>query len=73
MIESIFSLYAVIPVSSLCSSVFKPVIPALMPESSHRDVKLWAGTALRLSTCAANRLPSMALDSGIHAGMTVFS
>jgi hypothetical protein len=40
-------------------------------ESRHRDVKLWADTSAQSSTCAAAKLPSMALDSGIHAGMTV--
>ncbi|MEI7868947.1 MAG: hypothetical protein WCI11_13740 [Candidatus Methylumidiphilus sp.] len=44
-----------------------------MPESSHKDVKLRAGTLPKSSTCASGKLPSMALDSGIHAGMTVFS
>jgi len=54
---------------SLYTSEFKPVIPAWMPESSHRDVKLWAYTSAQSSACAAVKLPSMALDSGIHAGM----
>ncbi|MEI7867617.1 MAG: hypothetical protein WCI11_06980 [Candidatus Methylumidiphilus sp.] len=43
-----------------------------MPESSHKDVKLRAGTLPESSTCASGKLPSMALDSGIHAGMTAF-
>ena len=43
-----------------------------MPESSHKDVKLRAGTLPKSSTCASGKLPSMALDSGIHAGMTAF-
>ncbi|MGZ8190061.1 MAG: hypothetical protein ACXWTS_02400 [Methylococcaceae bacterium] len=42
-----------------------------LPESSHRDVNLWVYTSAQSSTCAAAKLPSMALDSGIHAGMTV--
>jgi hypothetical protein len=46
------------------------VIPAGMPESSHKDVNLQAGTTSRSSTCATDKLPSLALDSGIHAGMT---
>ena len=49
------------------------VIPAWMPESSHKDVSLGAGNLPESSTCASGKLPSMALDSGIHAGMTVFS
>jgi hypothetical protein len=52
--------------------VFKPVIPAWMPESSHMDVKLSASTSPQSSTCKVAKLPSMALDSGIHAGMTTF-
>ncbi|MEI7868566.1 MAG: hypothetical protein WCI11_11790 [Candidatus Methylumidiphilus sp.] len=43
-----------------------------MPESSHKDVNLWVGTLPESSTCASGKLPSMALDSGIHAGMTTF-
>ena len=46
------------------------VIPAWMPESSHKDVKLRAGNSPDSNTCANGKLPSMALDSGIHAGMT---
>jgi hypothetical protein len=41
------------------------------PVSSHREVKLWIGTSLRSRVCEPIKLPSMALDSGIHAGMTV--
>ncbi|MEI7867532.1 MAG: hypothetical protein WCI11_06545 [Candidatus Methylumidiphilus sp.] len=44
-----------------------------MPESSHKDVKLWVGNSPESNICASGKLPSMALDSGIHAGMTVFS
>ncbi len=46
------------------------VIPAWMPESSHRDVNLSIGTELRSSSGKAVKLPSMALDTGIPAGMT---
>ncbi len=62
------------------------VIPAWIPESSHRDVNLSIGTELRSSSGKAVKLPSMALDpatapcvalppasmqsTGIHAGMT---
>ena len=49
-----------------------PVIPAGMPESSHRDVKLSANTSAQLSIGANAKLPSVALDSGIPAGMTAF-
>ncbi|GEM_PF-62131 len=49
-----------------------PVIPAWMPESSHKDVNLRVGALPESSTCASGTLPSMALDSGIHAGMTAF-
>jgi hypothetical protein len=48
------------------------VIPAWMPESSHREVKAEVGYALRISAKYPGRLPSMALDTGIHAGMTFF-
>ncbi|TAL41542.1 MAG: SDR family NAD(P)-dependent oxidoreductase, partial [Methylovulum sp.] len=41
-----------------------------LPESSRREVSLWAGTSSESSTCASDKLPSMALDSGIPAGMT---
>ncbi len=50
----------------------RPVIPAWMPESSHKDVNPGAGNLAKSSTCASGKLPSMALDSGIHAGMTAF-
>ncbi|MEI7867099.1 MAG: hypothetical protein WCI11_04340 [Candidatus Methylumidiphilus sp.] len=43
-----------------------------MPESSHKDVNLGVGHLPKSSTCASGKLPSMALDSGIHAGMTAF-
>ena len=46
------------------------VIPAWMPETSHRDVKLWSGMEPKSSRRGIARLPSLALDSGIHAGMT---
>ncbi|MCX7112808.1 MAG: hypothetical protein NTX45_22340, partial [Proteobacteria bacterium] len=36
-------------------------------------VNLGAGNFTKSGTCASGKLPSMALDSGIHAGMTVFS
>jgi len=65
---------AMVPVSerlSLYTSASKPVIPAWIPVSSHREVKLWIGTSLQSSVCKPIKLPSMALDSGIHAGMTV--
>ncbi|MCX7110510.1 MAG: hypothetical protein NTX45_10355 [Proteobacteria bacterium] len=48
----------------------QPVIPAWMPESSHKDVKLGVATKPFSNTYATDKLPSMALDSGIHAGMT---
>jgi hypothetical protein len=38
----------------------------------HMDVKLSADTSCRSSFCMASKLPSMALDSGIPAGMTTF-
>ena len=40
------------------------------PESRHREVKLPANTGLQSNTDETGKLPSMALDSGIHAGMT---
>ncbi|MEI7867049.1 MAG: hypothetical protein WCI11_04085 [Candidatus Methylumidiphilus sp.] len=43
-----------------------------MPESSHKDVNLGVGHLPKSSTCASGKLPSMALDSGFHAGMTAF-
>jgi len=48
----------------------QPVIPAWMPESSHKDVN--PGVAIKpfSNTYATDMLPSVALDSGIHAGMT---
>jgi len=51
--------------------VFKPVIPAWMPESRHKDVKPRADIALQSNASVARKLPFMALDYGIHAGMTV--
>ena len=47
------------------------VILAGMPESGHMDVNLSIGTSLRSNSCIATKLPSMALDTGIHAGMTI--
>jgi len=46
------------------------VIPAWMPESSHKDVNLVVAIKPFSNTYATDKLPSMALDSGIHAGMT---
>ena len=46
------------------------VIPAWMPESSHKDVNLGVATKPFSNTYATDKLPSVALDSGIHAGMT---
>jgi len=46
------------------------VIPAWMPESSHKDVSLGVAIKPFSNTYATDKLPSMALDSGIHAGMT---
>jgi hypothetical protein len=48
------------------------VIPAGMPESSHMDVNLPANTFTQASSDANINLPSLALDSGIPAGMTAF-
>ncbi len=55
--------------------------PAGKPISSQKlvlstdegDVKIRSGTFLQTSTDITGTLPSMALDSGIHAGMTVLS
>ncbi|MFI3197437.1 MAG: BREX-1 system adenine-specific DNA-methyltransferase PglX [Methylococcaceae bacterium] len=49
-----------------------PVIPAGMPESSHRDVNLSAYTPAYSGIGVNINLPSVALDSGIPAGMTAF-
>jgi hypothetical protein len=46
------------------------VIPAGMPESSHKDVKFWTYSYAKSSSCEVPKLPSMAVDYGIHAGMT---
>ncbi|MEI7869492.1 MAG: hypothetical protein WCI11_16510 [Candidatus Methylumidiphilus sp.] len=35
-------------------------------------MNLGAGNLPESSACASDKLPSMALDSGIHAGMTAF-
>jgi len=43
-----------------------------MPEFSYMDVKLRVAKSLESGTCSIGKLPSMALDSGIPAGMTVF-
>jgi hypothetical protein len=42
-----------------------------MPESSHTDVKLWFGIELKSCDNVIGRLPSMELDIGIPADMTV--
>jgi hypothetical protein len=52
------------------SSVERAVIPAWMPETSHRDVNLWSGIEPKSCPRGIGRLPSLALDSGIPAGMT---
>ncbi|MEI7869514.1 MAG: hypothetical protein WCI11_16620 [Candidatus Methylumidiphilus sp.] len=41
-----------------------------MPESSHKDVNLGVAIKPFSNTYATGKLPSLALDSGIHAGMT---
>ncbi|MCX7110518.1 MAG: hypothetical protein NTX45_10395 [Proteobacteria bacterium] len=46
------------------------VIPAWMPESSHKDVNLGVVIKPFSNTYATDKLPSVALDSGIHAGRT---
>jgi hypothetical protein len=46
------------------------VIPAWMPESRHMDVNAWVAIALILSSDVTGKLPSLALDTGILAGMT---
>ena len=46
------------------------VIPAGKQESSHKDVELRLGILPQSNTYAADTLPSWALDSRIHAGMT---
>jgi len=46
------------------------VIPAWMPESSHKDVNLGVAIKPFSNTYATDMSPSVALDSGIHAGMT---
>gem|GEM_PF-1166345 len=40
-------------------------------ESSHMDVKLWTGIAPKSCSNDIGKLPSMALDTGIPAGMTL--
>ena len=75
MTDFIINSYSIVPTlqrSSLYASIFKPVIPAWMPESSHRDVKFRRHPALRIDVRGSGKLPSMALDTGIHAGMTTF-
>jgi hypothetical protein len=52
------------------SSATNTGIPAWMPESSHRDVNLWPVIKPKSSRRGIERLPSLALDSGIHGGMT---
>jgi len=44
-----------------------------MPESRHRDVKAYRHPALQIKVRDPVKLPSMALDTGIHAGMTVLA
>jgi len=46
------------------------VIPAWMPESSHKDVNPGVTIKPFSNTYATDMSPSVALDSGIHAGMT---
>ena len=41
-----------------------------LPESSHKDVKLQVYSYAKSSSCEVSKLPSMAMDSGIQAGMT---
>ena len=48
----------------------KHVIPAWMPESSHMDVNPGTGIEPKTSLGSIGSLPSLALDSGIPAGMT---
>ncbi len=55
----------------MCQSADRQlVIPAWMPESSHKDVN--PGVAIKpfSNAYATDMSPSLALDSGIHAGMT---
>ncbi|MEI6267910.1 MAG: hypothetical protein WCP01_03445 [Methylococcaceae bacterium] len=44
-----------------------------MPESSHTDVKLWYGIDPKSCGNVIGKLPSMALDTGILAGMTALT
>jgi len=44
-----------------------------MPESSHMDVKPWTGIEPKSCSNGIGKLPSMALDTGIPAGMTVLA
>jgi hypothetical protein len=37
------------------------------------DVKLWSGIEPKSSRSGIGKLPSLALDTGIHAGMTVLA
>ena len=55
------------------SPVERAVIPAWMPETGHRDVNIWFGIEPKSCPRGIGRLPSLALDSGIHAGMTCLS
>lgn len=48
----------------------KYVIPAGMQESNHMDVNLGSDTKPNSCGSVIGKLPSLALDSGIHAGMT---
>jgi hypothetical protein len=47
-----------------------PVILAWMPVSSHTDVNIHYDGNAKSSTYSLPKRPSVALDSGIHAGMT---
>jgi hypothetical protein len=53
-----------------CANAPKPVIPARTPESRHKDVNPPGGALFQSNACATGEQPSMALDSGVLAGMT---
>jgi len=42
-------------------------------ESSHMDVKPWTGIEPKSCSNSIGKLPSMVLDTGIPAGMTVLA
>jgi len=44
-----------------------------MPKSSPKDVKLCSGIAPKPRRNGIGKLPFMALDTGIHAGMMVLA